>query len=228
MRQVLIIICLVLKLHSSKGQNFNEDYKHCFDFYTNTTSLSMKVHVRNFTTKDDSRGEEISVSEIKKLGNNYYTSFNGTEMLVNEKGIFVINHIERWIKIYKPQKLKKINLTSMTGVDSLIGSNYSSVKYHGIVNDSKHYTGYLMKGTYKQLEMYFNVKMNYLSKLIYYFPPSDTENDFGAYKMEILYDNVNLSPVNPTWFNENKFVRSEGNQFIQVEAYKSYRLNILN
>lgn len=209
---------------NANAQDFNKDYLKCIEFYSRVNVFSMNVVVKMFESKNDEVGEKIGDGKIKKWDNKYYSLYDNQEMIINERGSFIIDNGAKSINVYKPAQDKKVDISSvLSGFN--IAQRYDSTKYRGEIADMKKYVAYPSSGTIRKIEVFFNKDQGYLARLVYYYPPSDENNDYGAYKIVIDYDNVNLQPVNPAWFSEQKYLTLIQQDYVLKEQYKSYKLN---
>lgn len=204
-----------------KAQNATVDFNKVRTNFLEAKQIGFDVEVYQYES-ESTKGKLLSKGVMRKVGGNYYSSFLGNEMIINEKnGTVIIDEPTKEITYLNPEKNTKKS-DQLTIPDSLL----SAFKFEKVTSDGlKKYVYVNTKplAPIVKTELYINQKYQ-LVKLVYFYNKSNTKVDFEAYKVEILYKNIITSGIANTYFNTNKYISLKNNKPQLNKQYLNYTL----
>ena len=220
MRRALILV-LIAGVHAiASAQNPVIDLKKVRTQFLEANQLSFDVEVYHYQSKN-SQPALISEGKMRKSGGNYYSSFRGDKMIVNEKkGTLIIDEQQREMSYLKhPERMGETNQISLP--DSLL----NDFVYQGVINDLKVYE-YIEKDAgsgIRKTKIYINSDYQ-LKRVTHYYKANTSKVSYDAYKVEIYYKNITTSGVSASYFNLNKYLSFVNNEPKLNKQYSQYTL----
>jgi hypothetical protein len=188
-------------------------------------NLSMDITVLTYKDKNDKTGTALGSGWMRKSGKKYYSKFGKDEMLMNEKGTFIIDNQQKEITFYETENNVIKNPVEIPDIDSVL-AEIDSVLYKGEDGDSKHYCFYDANADIKQTDMYVYKNNSFLKRIVYYYKEDSKEESYDMFKVVIDYKNIKLDKPDDATFSEKKYVLIEQGKIKTAPAYKAYKLKI--
>jgi len=225
-RIILFFLLIIGNVYSQKSFVASE-LKKARMAYLSSENFSADVKVITYKTPTQQNGEPLGIGLIRKSKKGYYSKYLDDEMISNDHCTVVIDHYGKDVTYLESETsfFSSSFMKMMPSSDSLFKST-DSVLYKGIENNNEHFIFKSKHAAINRIDMYLGFKDHFIKKIIYYYAPSDRQNKYDMYKVEITYENIRLDKVNNSWFSENKILAySKGKPVLQT-AYSSYKLKI--
>ena len=203
LKQLAILITLIVPALLA-GQNHTADIAKALTVFS-SPQLQVNTEVNVYTSSASQEITQQYKAELKKDGDRFYSSMEGTRMLVNEKYVVMVYDADRQIICTeRDRKSKKFTSAGDPSLqlDSLLKKN-DSVVYKGIVDQAKVYTVYTGKSLIQRTEIHVDEKTGNLRSLVYYY--NEKLVPVGG-KVRVNYQ-INTAPVfSSNEFSEKRFV----------------------
>jgi hypothetical protein len=225
MKKLLFFFLFLCTLDFFAQSSVRADLKKVNQAYRSADNLSMDISAIMYKDKNDQTGSLVGSGGMKKSGKKYYSKFGKDEMLINEKGVLIIDNQKKFMTYYEPENTAIKNTMELPDVDSILAQT-DSIVYKGEDGDSKHYCFYDKDAAIKQTDIYVYKKNALLKRIIYYYKEGNEEESYDMYKVVIDYKNIKLDKPNDAVFSEKKYVLIEGGIIKPTPAYQTYKLKI--
>lgn len=225
-KQLACLVCSIMCMQTIFAQpDVKTELKKVNKAYRSAENLAMDVTVLVYKDKSDKTGSVLGSGWMKKAGKKYYSKFGKDEMLMNEKGTFVIDNEKKQITYYEAENTMMKNAVEIPDIDSVL-SETDSIAYKGEDSDSKQYSFYNENSPIRQTDMFVYKKNSLLKKIIYYYKENNEDENYDMYKVVIDYKNIKLEKPDDAVFSEKKYVVIEQEKLRTTPAYKTYKLKI--
>lgn len=199
--------------------------------YLQAKQLSFDVEAFMYKDQYTKTPELISKGHAVRFEHKYMSHFLNYDLIVLDKNsTLMIDHSLKTMDYYvydmpKDNTPKEFQMN----FDSLALAS-DSIKMWPVNNGIRQFTFYDKDALIIQTEIYVDVKTNFIKRILYYYAPSNEDEEMEAHRVEVFYKNVSVAPVNQSVFKLDKYIIKAGqnHQFKPVEAYKGYLVNYYN
>jgi hypothetical protein len=99
-----------------------------------------------------------------------------------------------------------------------------SVVYKGTSGGALKYSIYDSNSIITRTDLYVDPGTRLISKILYQYAPSDSENEYGVDRVMILYLNIKDKVSDPSVLNESRIIQRLKKKVWLSEKYKGYTL----
>ena len=220
MRFFLTIVLAVFGQLTLDAQDFRNRIEAMQKEYATISAVHIEMKIQAFENKESIAPffEELAI--IKRSEANYYYRFSGTEMLLNEKYLLMIDESSRQI-ICTQRSLKKEEKFAdpfTANLDSIM-SFYETPVFVEKKENLEHFSVIQKEGPIRGIELFIDSKTSLLKRLDYSY-----EN--GQYVV-IEFTIFNSNPeFGSTDFREGKYVRVENGKLKTTPLYSRFNLSV--
>ena len=235
---ILTTIFLIFISFTSFCQDFKADWKKIVEAYKQHDKFSMHLEYRLYKNYSSTEVFENGSADVKKSGDVFHYTMLGTETLVNDKYVIILNHNLKKLMIdrHMPRKTAPMIKVDLN-MDSILQAfarhfgdmteQHEQVECREQDNQLQEYTLNYGIGEYKAIKIVFNKNTWHLEKMVLLFRNEyDMAQDGhkAAPRLEILYQDFNSKPeFSADEFSEQQFltVLKDGNLNVKSK-YKGY------
>jgi outer membrane lipoprotein-sorting protein len=210
------------------GQDFKADMADMNHFYLGLKDFQADVRIDVYSNNNKQVPSHTRKAELKKKGEQFLYKLDKTEMLLNEQELIIMSPDEKILTYRKIAKEEfaatKFDYFTLQA-DSLL-KTYDSVRYEGISNGRKTYVIYSAKKLVQKTFLVIDSKEKYIVSMTNYYNPKVLKS-IG--RVEILYQNINSSPVFPdALFDDRQYITKLNGKIQAAVQYKGFMLNLVN
>ncbi|MGN6490521.1 MAG: hypothetical protein ACTHLE_00890 [Agriterribacter sp.] len=195
--------------------------------YRYVPNLSFDVQIRyTDSVAVDSVIDEMS-GHYKLHGGLYYTYLDSTEIVQGKKYSLRVSHWDSVISIRDRQDYPDV--MNMPVTDTLYWRTFTQSISVTNVNDSVRILKIWFKpgARYSSYEIRYNFKNYRMEQVKAYMPANTPGTDAdlfpsGKALIKFTFSNYSTTPINGSWFSEDKFVVQQGGQFVARPDYTGY------
>jgi hypothetical protein len=213
------------------AQDVKADFKKINEVYNTTPAFSMEIKYELFFD-NAIKPYEKEIGKYAKLNSNYYTLQAGSEVVMTDNYMFLIDKNTKILAMDKKIDANKIVNPLSINLDSLylLYSKIEELK----VNSSgrKGYRFYVKEGPYSMCDVYFDTKTNFVTEIRNVFRkkmPDENDKLHSAVLKTTFYNYSTNQALFSAIFNDLKYVKKNKEKFVLSENYKTYKfINHLN
>ncbi|MDQ3110526.1 MAG: hypothetical protein M3R17_11585 [Bacteroidota bacterium] len=220
-----LIFALVLPVIGI-AQNAAADFSAMHNAYLNNY-LSLDFEVKQYSTESDKTGTVVGTGKIRKSKSDYYSIFDGQEMIIADNKMLNIDHQGKKMSYYQFLSAEKTAKANAAVMDTFLLEQADSVKYNGTNTDGKRYSIYSSGNDAYRIDITIDAATNLVREIVYYYPPATTDNDYGAYKVVIHYSLLSNTKPDAGYFNLKKYIL-DGKNPQATSTYSNYHFTIIN
>lgn len=221
----LLLLCL-LPAFPLRAQSATDAFRNYRTATGAHESISMDVEVFTYATARSRNGVKIGSGIMRSSKGSYYSKFMNDELLSTREHVLILDHSSRSMTLFTDLKDGKRNKEKfMPDVDSLLKMN-DSVVYKGIIGNEEVVELFNNTGYIRKTEIRFNIQTHFINRIVYFYAPADNENDFGAYKAEVIYKKVSFDAIDKTVFDEAKYILYKNKRWQPAAGFAAYKLNV--
>lgn len=214
------IFCLV-------SQDLKADLELLYKAYDKSEQLSMDISVYQYDMAEINKRSLVGKAIMRKSGNQYYSKFLSDELINNNNESLVIDHESKTIQLGKSIPIDDLKTSFDVEAIGMLLKEVDSIEFVGVYNGQKHYQFYFPDGEISEMTLSFFTKSYFLGSLSYTYRNDNEYIDYGASKIEVIYDRVaNTDNIDPKVFSVAKIIRKEVEGYITINDYKEYDLII--
>lgn len=226
MKNAFILLVVFALFKVGKTQNVAIDFSNMHNAYLGNY-LSLDFEVRQFENAKDLEGKFIGAGKIRKSKKDYYSIFDNQELIVVNDKMISVDHLSKEMCFYNKLSSSKVEKINSSVMDTMLLEHADSVKFNGITLDGKCYSIYTSTDDSFRADVTIDIQTNLVREIVYYYPQSTSEIDYGVAKIVIRYTTLNTVKPDDGYFNFAKYI-SGGNKPQTTPAYKNYRFTIIN
>lgn len=217
---LLLALCLTT---IGIAQDFKSDFKKAAEFYKNNQTLSMKVSVKGYTSKNDLKGNLISSGNMYRSGSKYYSSIMNNELICDGKSILLINHTDKQV-IYKSEAGKSdVSAATMQQMDSLLAKK-KGVSYKGLSGNLLEYVISTPGEAIIQTTVWLDKSTFAIKKISYLYNQNSEEYETEMYKTEIEYSSISTDKPADDKFKISALIEKKGKTYTGKGKLKEYQI----
>ena len=230
MRLFIHIVCLLGILSAPcqlMAQDAAADLQKVNDYVNKSKILSLELEYRVFASWESTKPVEVSLSTIKKRGDESYLSLSHLEMLQATNYSVAVNTQSKSMQIASKQKSETPVQKDMD-YKALLAS-CKSVIYKRVSDEKATYTLNAEVGYKKTIIAFHPKTFRPISAEVHYLgtmKDDGTMDESQNKKMIILYNRVDRQPLfGKSDFDYSKFFTVVGQKYLPTANYKGYTIN---
>lgn len=224
-KQLIVAFLLLLMGLPLGAQTVSAAFKAYTSAMNGHENISMEVDVLSYATAQTKSGSKVGSGMMRSSKDGYYSRFLSDEFLMNKEHIVLLDHESKKITLFNETAVKKQKKQFLPDMDSLLVRSDSS-KWIGVRNGEEIVELYSKDGDVRKTEIHFNSQNHLINRITYFYPPANAENDYGAYKVDVVYRNVSFAALDKSLFTESPFVEYKNKHWQTADAYRNYKLII--
>lgn len=214
----------------SSSINAYEELENIRKAYGNIKTMTQELILRSYTGATAAVPHEEMKGKVYINGAMMESIIDGTVTLQNATCKVLVNPADKTIEIYDPAELRAVDWSAGVSIDSY-KDICKSLKASELKNGTRKIVFYFLEGhPLSSCEVYYTTGSYVLQKIVMFFSDShhiddDPTKPLVYPKAEIVYRNVNFSPVIPSgYFNEGKYVILNGDPK-PAAKFKGYQVS---
>lgn len=222
---VRFFLFLLLLQGIAYGQDLKKDLMSLYGQYAVAPSFKIVMKIQVYNSTSPAAPFLKQEASISKKENSFHHVMEGTEMLMTEHSLIMLNKPQR-VMLYRKISKKEYNSFEKNMLTSSLDStilNYDSVSYRKEKGNMKKYSIYTTKKVINKTDLFFNGETNEIEKIIYYY---DNKRYKDISKVEIDFNQTSGSE-NPEVFSETYFISGTGKGLKPSSRFSNYHLSIV-
>ncbi len=225
MKNVFILVFILIQFAgiSCFAQGIDE---YVSDMEKMKNKLQSNFSVEIAVTNQSLKGFSPTIKAvIHKNGSDVNYVMMHMEYLFTSKYTIMVDHRKKNISYTKPTIANGTLKQWVPPMDTLLMLN-DSVVYKGLINGLKKYCIYNSRNIIKYAEIYFDPKIDFVSKMIYTYN-AELIGDDGSVSIE--YSKVDFAPVfKSNEFYESRYIKVNGKEIIPASSLVGYSISAAN
>lgn len=213
-----MVSMMTLSIGATSAQDFRKAMRSLHDKYKNANDLRISLSVEAFSARETQSPFYREKVMVSKKGTSYHHKLTGTDMIMNDKYMVVVDHSARQIVVNKRDTKSEasFNMNTRFNLDSIL-QYYEGGRFEGSENSVDKYSVTQKIGDIQLIELFVRQDSGHLSKINYLYR--------GGQWVTIAFSEFDLSPVfDPKEFDEQQFVRKAGKSWQPAVAMTGYRI----
>jgi len=241
LKSLIFLLVILMSWTITIAQTSEQDFDNIRKVYANMAEYTMDLEYKMYKNYTSTIPVDHINMLLKKKGNQCYNRLAGSETLINDKYVMVLNHESKIFMIDKNVRSYPVKGISKTDpdVDKLFSaimkeikdedSIHVTVKEKKISGKEKQYTIYYSGGEYSAVSFSYDVNTYLVKKVILYFRRKmeiNTGDAAQAPRLEIVYRQTDLRPgFDKNTFSETAYAVVHKDGSIKLNpAFKDYKM----
>jgi hypothetical protein len=205
-----LLMLFIFNGNKSNGQSYVADYKAAMDNLTKHKFATVGFKI-SFFANSPAKADKTYRGEYIISGKRYYSKFNTTESIINEKYSVTVDHNEKFVYVDKGNNPNPLFMIQGDVLDSVFNKFQNKISFSKDGTYSRYNISTVQESPYKSIEIWFDSKARLLRKI----------KIIGYAELDPFDENAKLTDIDPIVIMEfDKYDFSDkGNSYFDVSKY---------